>query len=297
MPNSSLLGRSVCVCRRPPRQQTPKGTLSSLEPTKPSLRCLLTSRSPLPMLPDMVGPIWLNWPFAGLMVISALYHAGRLVAARQCGRTQGYDDDLTHLVMSTAMAAMLVTSFGSHVAMAWSVVIGVPTLWFILRSAKALTSAGRSLLSGGARALIHPMQQVPMGAAMLFMLVVAGRSPSAAAPMAMDATVMPGMAMPGMTAGGDLSLRLGGSTPSVAATSLVLVGVLCLVAVRHAGQLRVAVATQRAWSIPGRPDLQQPAGAAFLRQRASGLVLAPGLSLGCQLAMSGTMIYMLVLMA
>src|SRR5665647_1920067 len=109
--------------------------------------------------------------------------------------------------------------------------------------------------------------------------------------------VIPGMAIPGMTAGGDLSLRLGGSTPSVAATSLVLVGVLCLVAVRHAGQLRVAVATQRAWSIPGRPDLQQPAGAAFLRQRASGLVLAPGLSLGCQLAMSGTMIYMLVLMA
>src|SRR5665647_1461571 len=205
MPNSSLLGRSVCVCRRPPRQQTPKGTLSSLEPTKPSLRCLLTSRSPLPMLPDMVGPIWLNWPFAGLMVISALYHAGRLVAARQCGRTQGYDDDLTHLVMSTAMAAMLVTSFGSHVAMAWSVVIGVPTLWFILRSAKALTSAGRSLLSGGARALIHPMQQVPMGAAMLFMLVVAGRSPSAAAPMAMDATAMPGMAVASMAIGGDLS--------------------------------------------------------------------------------------------
>ena len=103
------------------------------------------------MLPDMVGPIWLSWPFAGLMVISALYHAGRLVAARQSGRTHGYDDDLTHLVMSAAMAAMLVTSFGSQLAMAWSVVIGVPTLWFVLRAAMALASGGRSLLSGGAR--------------------------------------------------------------------------------------------------------------------------------------------------
>src|SRR5665647_858427 len=155
MPNSSLLGRSVCVCRRPPRQQTPKGTLSSLEPTKPSLRCLLTSRSPLPMLPDMVGPIWLNWPFAGLMVISALYHAGRLVAARQCGRTQGYDDDLTHLVMSTAMAAMLVTSFGSHVAMAWSVVIGVPTLWFILAFRKG-SDLSRQVPVVGRRPSTHP---------------------------------------------------------------------------------------------------------------------------------------------
>lgn len=249
------------------------------------------------MLPDMVGPIWLSWPFAGLMVISALYHAGRLVAARQSGRTHGYDDDLTHLVMSAAMAAMLVTSFGSHLAMAWSVVIGVPTLWFVLRAAMALASGGRSLLSGGARALIQPLQHVPMCAATLFMLVVAGRSASTVAPMAMDGTAMPGLAMPGMATGGDISQHLGGSTPSVAATSLVLVGVLCLVAARHAGQLRVAVATQHAWSMPGRGDLQQPAGGVFLQQRASGLVLAPGLSLGCQLAMSATMIYMLVLMA
>jgi hypothetical protein len=248
------------------------------------------------MLPDMVGPIWLNWPFAGLMIFSALFHAGRLVAARQRGRTHGYDDDLTHLLMSTAMAAMLVTSFGSHVAMALAVVIGVPTLWFVLRAARALTPGGRSLLSGGARALIQPLQQVPMCASMLFMLVVAGRSASAAAPLSMPGTVMPGMAMPGIPTGGDISQHLGGSTPSVAATSLVLVGVLCLVAARHAGQLRFAVATQRAWPMP-RPDLQQPAGGMSLRQRASGLVLAPGLSLGCQLAMSGTMIYMLVLMA
>lgn len=102
----------------------------------------------------MAGPIWLNWPFAGLMVISALYHAGRMVAARQHGRTGGYDIDLTHLVICTAMATMLVMTFGNHLATAWSVVVGLPTLSFILRALRALPS-------GGARALMQPVQQVP----------------------------------------------------------------------------------------------------------------------------------------
>ena len=231
----------------------------------------------------MVGPIWLSWLLASLMLFSALYHAGRVVAAGQRGRGlgfglgpthgphHGYDDDLAHLVMSTAMAAMLVISFSAHIAMAWGVVIGVPLVWFILRAGRVLTSRGRSMTSGAARAAIQPMQQVPMFAAMLFMLVVAGSSASAApaasaaSRVVTDGTATAGMAMPGMTMGGQVSPDLGGSTWSVAVTALVLVGVLCLVAVRHARQLRAAVATQR-------------------------------ISLGCQLAMSGTMIYLLALM-
>lgn len=231
----------------------------------------------------MVGPIWLSWLLASLMLFSALYHAGRVVAAGQRGRGlgfglgpthgphHGYHDDLAHLVMSTAMAAMLVISFSAHIAMAWGVVIGVPLVWFILRAGRVLTSGGRSMTSGGARAVIQPMQQVPMFAAMLFMLVVVGSSASAApaasaaSRVVTDGTATAGMAMPGMTMGGQVSPDLGGSTWSVAVTSLVLVGVLCLVAVRHARQLRAAVATQR-------------------------------ISLGCQLAMSGTMIYLLALM-
>lgn len=231
----------------------------------------------------MVGPIWLSWLLASLMLLSALYHAGRLVTAGQRGRglglglgpthgpDHGYDDDLAHLVMSTAMAAMLVISFSAHIAMAWGVVIGVPLVWFILRAGRVLTSGDRSMTSGGARAAIQPMQQVPMFAAMLFMLVVVGSSASAAPALSAasrvvtDGTATAGMAMAGMTMGGQVSPDLGGSTWSVAMTALALVGVLCLVAVRHARQLRAAVATQR-------------------------------ISLGCQLAMSGTMIYLLALM-
>lgn len=228
----------------------------------------------------MVGPIWLSWLLASLMLFSALYHAGRVVAAGQRGRglgfglgpthgpNHGYHDDLAHLVMSTAMAAMLVISFSAHIAMAWGVVIGVPLVWFILRAGRVVTSGGRSMTSGGARAVIQPMQQVPMFAAMLFMLAVVGSSAptaSAASGVVTDGVAAPAMVMPGMTMGGQVSPDLGGSTWSVAVTSLVLVGVLCLVAVRHARQLRAAVATQR-------------------------------ISLGCQLAMSGTMIYLLALM-
>jgi hypothetical protein len=85
-----------------------------------------------------------------------------------------------------------------------------------------------------------------------------------------------------------ISHHMIGSTWSVAVTSLVLAGILGLVAARHARQLRVALASQLAWPLHSR---------LLLRQRAGALLLAPGLSPGGQLAMSGTMIYMLVLMA
>ena len=224
----------------------------------------------------MSGPIWLNWPFAGVMVIFALYHGVRLVTAGQRGRPNGYDIDLAHLLMCTAMAAMLVMTFGAHLATAWAVVVGVPTLWFILRAVMAL-------VSGGAKAMMAPVQQVLMCAAMLFMLVVAGRP--ASAPLS---TASGGMNMPGMAVGGPVSHDMVTSTSSVAVTSLVFVGLLGLVAALHARQLRAAVTSHVAWPLNRRPDV---------RQRSGGLLLAPGLSLGSQLAMSATMIYMLALLA
>ena len=223
----------------------------------------------------MAGPIWLNWFFAALMIVAALFHAGRVVAARQRGPHRGYDGDLTDLVMSSGMAVLLIINFGAHTPMTWSLIIGLPTLWLILRALRALTS--KSSPTGSSRALIPATQQLPMYAAMLFMLLVSGRS----------ASTIPTEAMGGMTMGGPLSQGLGGSTPLVTLTTVVFVGVLGLVAARHALQLRGAIATQRAWPIPDRSDRRKVIGE---------LVLAPGPSLLCQLAMSGTMIYMLVLM-
>jgi Domain of unknown function (DUF5134) len=227
------------------------------------------------MLRRMAGPIWLNWIFAALMTLAALFHAGRLLAASQRGQHRGYDGDLTDLVMSSAMAALLVINFGAHMPMTLALSIGLPTLWLILRALRAI--AAKPPPRRISRALTPATQQLPMYAAMLFMLLVSGRS----------ASTTPTEAMGGMTMGGPLSQGLGGSTPLVTLTTVVFVGVLGLVAAGHARQLRGAIATQRAWPLPDRSDRRKVIGE---------LVLAPGPSLLCQLAMSGTMIYMLVLM-
>lgn len=224
----------------------------------------------------MSGPIWLSWPMAGLMVISALYHVGRLVTAGQRGRTNGYDVDLAHLVMCTAMAAMLVMTFGALLATTWAVVLGVPTLWFMHR-------ALRALVSDGARAMIGPVRQLLMCAAMLFMLVVPGRVASAPTSM-----VAGGMNMPGMAIEGQVSHDMVSSRSLVAVTSLVLVGLLTIVGAHYARRLRAVARSHLVWPLHSGLDMPQHPG---------GLLLAPVLSLGSQLAMSGTMIYMLILLA
>ena len=227
------------------------------------------------MLRRMAGPVWLNSIFTALMALAALFHACRLLASRHHSPHRGHEGDLTDLLMSLVMAVLLIVSFGAHMRMTWALIIGLPTVWLILRALRALTS--RSSSAGSWGALTPAAQRLPMYAAMLFMLLVSGRS----------ASTTPTEAMAGMTMGGSVSQGFGGSTPLVTLTTVVFVGVLGLVAARHAGQLRGAIATQRAWPIPDGSDRRKVIGE---------LVLAPGPSLLCQLAMSGTMIYMLVLM-
>jgi hypothetical protein len=224
----------------------------------------------------MSGPNWLSWPLAGLMVISALYHAVRLLAAGRRGRTNGYDVDLAHLVMCAAMAAMLVMTVDATFATACAVALGVPTVWFVHRALGAL-------LSDGTRGMIWPVQQLLMCAAMLFMLVVPGGAVSAPTSMATA-----GMNMPGMTVQGQVSHEMVGSTSLVALTSLIFVGLLAVVAAQHARRLRAAATAHVAWPLYAGLDGPRNPG---------GLLLAPGLSLGSQVAMSGTMIYMLILLA
>src|SRR5476649_1354568 len=129
----------------------------------------------------VLGATWLNWGFAGVMAISALCHAGRLVLARHGARTLRYGIDLTHFVTSCAMAAMLVVTFGAHLATALVVAVGVPTLWLILRALRALVSNGSRAFTRPA--FIQPGQQALMGIAILFMLILT-RSPAASSAVA-----------------------------------------------------------------------------------------------------------------
>ena len=216
----------------------------------------------------MTGPVWLSWPFAALMAASAVFHAARLVAARRAARPHRYDVDLTHLVMSGAMAVMLVLPVGSRQATTWSLVIAVPAGWFAARTVAAAQA-------GGVRALGGPARQLVMSAAMLFMLLVGGGSAAAATTtgmrgMDMNEVDMSGMDMAGMHMPG--SDQAGWS--SVSLTSAAFVAVLGLVAGYYARELRVAVGVHRDGS----------------------WLLSRGPSLGCRLAMTSAMGYMLLLM-
>jgi hypothetical protein len=214
----------------------------------------------------VTGPLWLSWPFAALMAASAAFHAARLVAARRAARRAArphrYDVDLTHLVMSGVMTVMLVLPAGSRQATTWSLVIAVPAGWFAARTVAA-ARAGVGALGGPARPLV-------MSTAMLFMLLVGAGSAAAATTTGMTGMDMVGMDMAGMhTPGSDQ-----GGWSSVSLTSAAFVAVLGLVAGYYARELRVAVGVPRdeSWLLSRWP------------------------SVGCRLAMTSAMGYMLALM-
>ena len=221
----------------------------------------------------MTGPVWLSWPLAALMAGSALYHVARLVTARHLGVPRRYDGDATHLVMSLAMAAMLVVPLSAGAATAGFAVLLVPAAWFARGTLHALVQA---------RSIGQPARQLAMGAAMLFMLGVSAGPASAATGSGPHAGMagMHGMAgLPGSAAGGGL---LGGVTWSVGSTAVGLLVVLAVVAAVQARELHVAVV--------GRPALDRAPG------HSAQLLLARGPGLACQLAMSVAMAYMLALM-
>jgi hypothetical protein len=211
----------------------------------------------------VTGPVWLSWPFAALMAASAVFHAARLLAARRVARPHRYDVDLSHLVMSGAMAVMLVLPVGSRQATTWALVIAVPAGWFAARTVAAART-------GRVRALGGPARQLVMSAAMLFMLLVGGGSAAAAATTGMNEMDMSGMDMVGMHMSGSDQ----GGWSSVSLASAAFVAVLGLVAGYYARELRAAGGVHRdgSWVLSRRP------------------------SLGCRLAMTSAMGYMLVLM-
>ena len=61
----------------------------------------------------ITGPNWLGWLFAVVMLGTAAYCAVRLVVAWRSRRPTGYAVDLTHILMGSAMAGMLVPSLFS----------------------------------------------------------------------------------------------------------------------------------------------------------------------------------------
>jgi hypothetical protein len=136
----------------------------------------------------MAGPSWIAATLAAVMILTALYCAGRLAASRLWHRATEVDADAVHVVMGTAMAGMLLPQLSPVPGSAWEAVFGAGAAWFAFQAIRGR----RSSPAGGWRCS-QPVPHLVESAAMIYMLAAVPGSPPAA----------PGqpMPMPGMTGG------------------------------------------------------------------------------------------------
>ena len=211
----------------------------------------------------MPAPGWLRWTLAVAMLAVALYHLGRLVAARwrrvdgprQVDPSLQLDVELTHAAMGSTMTVMVVDAVAPVGLRGLGLVFVAALVWFASR-----TVYGYAV--HGPRGADVSVRQIIGCAAMAYMLLVL------AAPSAVAGTMtggMTGMSMTGTSMGG-----AAGSAVHALSSPVFRV----LVASATVGVAGWTVACMRVRSV------------------AAG----PALSLGCQLAVSATTVYMLVAM-
>jgi hypothetical protein len=136
---------------------------------------------------EMTGPGWLGWLFAAVMLGTAAYCAGRLAVAWRSRRPTGYAVDLTHILMGSAMAGMLVPGLGFAPAGLWQVTFAATGCWFAAQAVRGLTRGGRTPAQGwpgaGGHAVTGPFVHLLACGAMLVMLAApaSGAGPAARA--------------------------------------------------------------------------------------------------------------------
>ena len=82
------------------------------------------------------------------MLGTAAYCAGRLAVAWRSRRPTGYAVDLTHVLMGTAMAGMLVPGLGFAPAGLWQATFAATGCWFAAQAVRGLTRGGRGPAQG-----------------------------------------------------------------------------------------------------------------------------------------------------
>jgi hypothetical protein len=218
----------------------------------------------------MAGPTWLFDSLAVLMVVTSLYCAGRLVASRRRDRATQRDVDAVHVVMGIVMAGMLAGALAFGWNGLWKSLFGVSAAWFAWRSISALI---RSRARSGA--VSHHVGHLVTSGAMCAMFVAVPAANAGASTTMSASAGMGGMGdMAGMGAGSGAA----GWWPAVAVLlAVVLFGyanwyvrALILVGTRSTGPGGVSTA-------PLPPT-----------------TLSPRLALCCEIVMSLTMGYMLI---
>ena len=214
----------------------------------------------------MSGPHWLADTFAALLLGTAAYCVGRLVMARMRPRAIEHDVDMVHVVMGIAMAGMLVPAIDPVGNLSWEVVFVAAMAWFTWRAFREV------LVHRATRSAVgHHLAHAVTCGAMVYMLVVLAAVSSRAS--------APGRVLAGMGGAGASGHPLG-SPPLAAVLAVFLLGY----AVWCADRLTLVVGGGRG----AMPGLSGP--------RPERTVLAPRLSVCCQIFMCFAMGYMLVAM-
>ena len=261
-------------------------------------------------------PVWLTDIFAALMLVVAAVSAARLAVARpwQPGAIIP-DTDIAHLLMGIAMAGMLASSLTTLPNAAWDVIFALLTAWFAYRVARDARASGAGALAGG-----HCAPHLVHSAAMLYMFLalktagsgsgMAGMGGSAGSAMqtlayptlafifaiiligytAWDLDQLPGLRH-GLAAAVALPDRLAMAVPAAGTGG--------------AGAAAAALSAPGAGTSTGRTSAASGAGTgqesagrttASGRSGAAAVLLSPGTTVGCRIAMGVTMALMLFLM-
>lgn len=269
----------------------------------------------------MSGPGPLGYLLAAVMMVTAGYCMTRLAAARLRRRPTVPDLDISHVVMGVAMAGLLVPRLSVLPDGAWEAVFGAALGWFGWRFIRAsLIRAHRSHVHGDAAPGAHHAAHVLASGAMLYMFIAvspalagppgAGTAvaETAAARSAVARTAMAGTVMGGQSLG---TIRF----PVLAlALALALFGYVVWITDRMSSlppvsALRLAgggaAVGPGSSPAPGGPGQAQPAGDAPLARPAplardappaGDAPLSPRLAACCEIVMSITMGYMLIMM-
>ncbi len=242
-------------------------------------------------------PAWILDILAAVMLVVAAVSAARLTVTRSLRPgPSGPDIDVAHLLMAIAMAGMLVASLSTLSDTAWEVIFGLLTAWFAVRTVLDARANGAAALAGG-----HCAPHLVHSAAMLYMFL---------------ATTMPGGGAGGMAGMGGMS---GGTGPAMMtldyptlalAFALVLVGYSVwdidqLSAARYrrvAARISLAGAGIAEVTATGTPEASADgtvpvagAGAAGAVGGVRGVLLSPGVTVGCRVAMGIVMVFILLI--
>lgn len=273
----------------------------------------------------MTIPSWLLDAFAAVMLLVAAVSAMRLAAARTwrgSGTGLGPDVDVAHLLMGIAMAGMLTASLTTLPDGAWEAVSAVLTAWFAGRVIADVRRSGAGALAAG-----HYLPHLIHSSAMIYMFaaITGPMAGSGAGAMGGAGGMSGGPAGMGTFAVPTLGLVFALALTGYAVWDLDQLAsparqrprarILLSLTPSPARAAALAVPGHAAAAIPGTPApaadgygaaghgaaQTQPGSSALAPQgqspaEARSLVLAPGVAVGCRIAMGITMAFMLIVM-